>query len=80
MKIMKSILSITLLIFVSSAALTAQSYNYEEMEMQEYNALLQEWQGRLDAAQQAITEADASIEGANKCIEDNQAQIDATWD
>jgi nucleoid-associated protein YgaU len=80
MKIMKSILSITLLVFVSSAALIAQSYNYEEMEMDEYNALLQEWQGRLDAGQQAITEADANIESANKCIEDNQAQVDATWD
>jgi nucleoid-associated protein YgaU len=69
-----------LLIFFSSAFLFAQSYNYEEMEMEEYNALLQEWQGRLDAAQQAITETDGKIESANTCVEEQQAQIDATWD
>jgi len=77
---MKTILCTILLIFFSSALLFAQSYNYEEMEMEEYNALLQEWQGRLDAAQQAITETDGTIEGANKCVEEQQAQIDATWD
>ena len=79
MKLMKIVLSIMISVFISSS-IFAQSYNYEEMEMEEYNALLQEWQGRLDAAQQAITETDAKIESANKCVEDNQAQIDATWD
>ena len=79
MKLMKIVFSILISVLICTS-IFAQSYNYEEMEMEEYNAYLQEWQGRLDAAQQAITETDTKIESANKCVEDNQAQIDATWD
>jgi len=58
----------------------AQSYNYEEMEMDEYNALLQEWQGRLDAAQKGIAEEDAKIADLQKQLDDTQAQVDGVWD
>jgi nucleoid-associated protein YgaU len=80
MKIITTFLGVMILIFFSSSFLFAQSYNYEEMEMEEYNALLQEWQGRLDAGQQAITEEDGKIESATTCIDEQQTQIDATWD
>ncbi len=72
--------TLILMILVGASLLFGQSYNYEEMDMDEYNALLQEWQGRLDAAQKAIAEEDARIAAANTCNEEQQAQIDAVWD
>lgn len=81
MKIMKVCLYLVLALALTSApAIYAQSYNYEEMEMDEYNALLQEWQSRLDAAQKALAEEDAKIAELTKEGDDVQAQIDATWD
>jgi predicted nucleic acid-binding Zn-ribbon protein len=50
------------------------------MEMDEYNALLQEWQGRLDAANQGIAAEDTKMADVSKQTEDVQAQIDALWD
>jgi hypothetical protein len=50
------------------------------MEMDEYNALLQEWQGRLDAANQGIAGEDTKIADVTKQTDDVQAQIDALWD
>ncbi len=79
MKIAKLLLSFMLVLAVSSA-LMAQSYNYEEMEMDEYNALLQEWQGRLDAAQKGIAEEDAKIAALQGDLDETQGQVDATWD
>jgi nucleoid-associated protein YgaU len=58
----------------------AQSYNYEEMEMDEYNALLQEWQARLDAANQGIAAEDTKVADVSKQTDDVQAEIDALWD
>ena len=81
MKIMKILLYLILALALSSVTTVfAQSYNYEEMEMDEYNALLQEWQARLTAAQQGITEEDAKIVALNGEIEGVQAQIDGEWD
>jgi nucleoid-associated protein YgaU len=69
-----------LLIVLIGSTLFAQSYNYEEMDMDQYNALLQEWQGRLDAAQKAITDEDARLAEATTCNEETQAAIDGVWD
>jgi nucleoid-associated protein YgaU len=79
MKIMKIFLYFVLILALSSVSF-AQSYNYEEMEMDEYNALLQEWQARLDAANQGISAEDTKIADLTKQTDDVQAQIDATWD
>ena len=79
MKIMKIFLYFALVLTLSSVSF-AQSYNYEEMEMDEYNALLQEWQARLDAANQGIAAEDTKIADLTKQTDDVQAQIDATWD
>ena len=65
MKIMKIFLYFALVLTLSSVSF-AQSYNYEEMEMDEYNALLQEWQARLDAANQGIAAEDTKIADLTK--------------
>ncbi len=81
MKITKILLYLVLALTVSSfSVVMAQSYNYEEMEMDEYNALLQEWQNRLDAAQKGIAEEDAKIAEAQGQLDETQAQVDAVWD
>jgi len=79
MKIAKLLLSFMLVLAISSAVM-AQSYNYEEMEMDEYNALLQEWQSRLDAAQKGIADEDAKIAELQGQLDETQGQVDATWD
>ena len=73
------LLNVFLILLLSSTFAFSQSYNYEEMEMEEYNALLQEWQGRLDAAQKAIAEEEAKLATSQTCVDEQQAQIDATW-
>ncbi len=80
MKVTKSVLYLILMILLTlSSTIFAQSYNYEEMKMDEYNALVQEWQGRVKAAQDAITLEDQRIEAAKKCNDETQASIDAAW-
>jgi len=74
------LMTLILMILVGSSFLFAQSYDYEEMDMDQYNALLQEWQGRLDAAQKAIADEDTRITTAQKCNDDTQAQIETVWD
>lgn len=74
------LMSLILIVLIGSSVLFAQSYNYEEMDMDQYNALLQEWQGRLDAGQKAITDEDARLADATKCNEETQAAIDTVWD
>jgi nucleoid-associated protein YgaU len=76
-KLILIVISVTILVVLNSAF--AQSYNYEEMEMEEYEALLAEWQGRLDAAQVGINEEDNLINDLQSQLDDTQAQIDATW-
>jgi nucleoid-associated protein YgaU len=74
------LMSLILMVLIGSTFLFGQSYNYEEMDMDQYNALLQEWQGRLDAAQKAITDEDTRLADATKCNEETQAAIDNEWD
>ena len=74
------LMSLILMVLIGSSFLFGQSYNYEEMDMDQYNALLQEWQGRLDAAQKAITDEDTRLADATKCNEETQAAIDKEWD
>lgn len=71
------VISVALLVAVNSAF--AQSYNYEEMGSEEYDALLAEWQGRLDAAQVGITEEDNMIADLQKQLDETQTQIDTEW-
>jgi nucleoid-associated protein YgaU len=75
---------ITLLVIgslaVFSSALLAQSYNYEEMKMDEYNAELAKWQGRLDAAQTGIQQEDAKIADLQGQHDGLQTEIDGVWD
>jgi nucleoid-associated protein YgaU len=77
MKLVSIVLS--LLVIANFAAFAQDSYNYEEMKMEEYNALLAEWQGRLDAAQQGIAAEDEKIAAAQKCVGDQQVLIDSVW-
>ncbi|MHB2149193.1 LysM peptidoglycan-binding domain-containing protein [Calditrichota bacterium LG25] len=65
---------------VMANVVLAQSYNYEEMTQEQYNALLTEWQQRLDAAKKAIAEEEAKIEQLKKEYDALQAEIDKTWD
>ena len=76
-KVLTLVLLSALLVF---STVLAQSYNYEEMTQEQYNALLAEWQQRLDAAQKGIDEENAKIEDLKKQLDDLQAQIDAEWD
>jgi nucleoid-associated protein YgaU len=80
MKVTKSVLYLTLMaLLILSSTIFAQSYNYEEMKMDEYNSLLVEWQGKVKAAQDAIVLEDQRIEAAKKCNDETQASVDAVW-
>jgi nucleoid-associated protein YgaU len=81
MKLSKLIIMLVLVITaVSFSPLYAQySYNYEEMEMDEYNALLAEWKGRLEKAQKEIAAVDAQITDTQAQIDATQAEIDGLW-
>ncbi len=78
MKLSKLILIAILTLVISGSAFT-QSFNYEEMEMEEYEALLADWQGRLDAAQVGINEEDNLMTNLQAQLDETQAQIDAEW-
>jgi nucleoid-associated protein YgaU len=75
-----TLLAIIAISLFALSSVFAQSYDYETMKMEEYNALLAEWQQRLDAAKTCITDEDTKIADLKKEQEDVQAQIDATWD
>lgn len=75
-----TLLAIIALSLFAFSSVFAQSYDYETMKMEEYNALLAEWQQRLEAAKTCLTEEDAKIADLQKEHEDLQAQIDETWD
>jgi nucleoid-associated protein YgaU len=79
MKISKIVFCLILAVVLSLSSLLAQSYNYEEMGMDEYNALLQEWQGRLEAAQNGIAQEDEAIARLNEEYASLQNQIDSEW-
>jgi len=80
MKFAKLILMvIAIATLVISGSVSAQSYNYEEMEMEEYEALLADWQGRLNSAEVCVNEEDNLMADLQKQIDDTQAAIDAEW-
>ena len=80
---MKIRLVLSMILLVSILAVTgvfAQgSYNYEEMEQEQYNALLAEWQQRVDGAQQGIDGESTTIDGLTAELDSLQGQIDAEW-
>jgi nucleoid-associated protein YgaU len=67
------------IMLVSVASVIAQSYNYEEMEEEQYLAYLQEWQNRLSAAETGITEQDARIASLQQELDALNADIESTW-
>ena len=73
------ILSLFLSLVFANVVLAQYSYNYEEMTQEQYNALLAEWQQRLDAAKKGIAEEEAKIEQLKKEYDALQAEIDQTW-
>jgi len=77
-RIMLSLI-LLLSIFAFTGVFAQGSYNYEEMEQEQYNALLAEWQQRLDNGQQGIDGENTTIDDLNKQLEDMQAQIDGEW-
>ncbi len=80
MKMSKVLTLILLSALLAFTTVYAQSYNYEEMTQEQYNAYLADWQGRLDAAQKGIEAENAAIENLKKELDDTQAQIDKEWD
>lgn len=73
-----AIVTLVLSVLAFGTAL-AQSYNYEEMTQEQYNAYLAEWQNRLNAAQGGISDEDAKIEELKKQLDQTQGEIDQTW-
>ncbi len=74
------IVSLFLSFTLANVIFAQQSYNYEEMTQEQYNALLTEWQQRLDTAKKGIADEEAKIEQLKKEYDNLQAQIDQTWD
>ena len=77
----KSIFTVLLLVVVLAfSSVFAQTYNYEEMTQEQYNAYLAEWQGRLDGAQTGITGENESMDALKAELDQLQAQVDGEWD
>ena len=73
-------LFVLLLSFLAFGSVFAQnSYNYEEMEMDQYNAYLVDWQSRLDAANQGIADEQQKIDDLNAQLTAIQGDIDNNW-
>lgn len=68
-----------LLMFVCLTSAFAQSYNYEEMTQEQYQAELQKWQERLATGEQGISDEDARIASLQAELETLNADIDQTW-
>lgn len=66
-------------VLVSFASVIAQSYNYEEMEEEQYLAYLQEWQSRLTNAEQGITQEEARIASLQEELASLDGDIESTW-
>ncbi|HGY55994.1 MAG TPA: LysM peptidoglycan-binding domain-containing protein [Caldithrix abyssi] len=80
---MKRILTIAVLlvsILAFSNVFAQYSYNYEEMEQEEYNALLAEWQQKLQQAESNINDENAKIDALKSELDQTQSEIDATWE
>ena len=76
----KTIFTVLLLVSLFAVSGIAQTYNYEEMTQEQYNAYLAEWQQRLEAGQTGIDTENAAIDELNKELDALQAEIDGTWD
>lgn len=79
MKVKTFLIMVVLLSVVAFSSVFAQTYNYEEMTQLQYNEYLQDWQTRLEAAQQGIADEDAKIAELNKEMESLQSDIDGSW-
>lgn len=77
MKLFKLAFLAVLLSVVSVMA--QQSYNYEEMEEEQYTAYLQEWQNRLAAGEKGITDEDARIASLQQELDALNGEVDALW-
>lgn len=78
---MKIRLVLSMILLVSMFAVTSvfAQYDYETMEQEQYNALLTEWQGRVDAANQGISTETATIDSLNAGLTSMQSEVDAEW-
>lgn len=77
----KSILTVMVLVIVLAfSSVFAQTYNYEEMTQEQYNAYLAEWQGRLDAAQTGIDGENSEMDALKAEMDALQGGIDSEWD
>lgn len=76
---MTLIVSLFLSLIFANVIFAQQSYNYEEMTQEQYNALMADWQKRLDTAKKGIAEEEAKIEQLKKEYDSLQAQIDQNW-
>ncbi|HES59690.1 MAG TPA: LysM peptidoglycan-binding domain-containing protein, partial [Caldithrix sp.] len=73
------VLSLILLVSVFTVTNLFAQYDYETMEQEQYNALLTEWQGRVDAASQGLTTETAAIDSLNAQLASLQSGVDAEW-
>lgn len=78
---MKIRIVLSMILLVSMFAVTSvfAQYDYETMEQEQYNALLTEWQGRVDAANQGIATETSTIDSLNADLGTLQSGIDTEW-
>lgn len=70
---------IAVLFLLLSVAASAQSYDYEEMSMDEYRAELAKWEQRLADANAALQAEEARCQQTQDEMAIVQEEIDATW-
>jgi len=73
------VLSLILLVSIFTFTNLFAQYDYETMEQEQYNALLTEWQGRVDAANQGIATETATIDSLSAGLGSLQSEVDAEW-
>jgi nucleoid-associated protein YgaU len=73
------VLSLILLVSIFTFTNLYAQYDYETMEQEQYNALLTEWQGRVDAANQGIATETSTIDSLNAELGSLQSEVDAEW-
>ena len=80
MKKMTKLFALVLVLVFALNISYAQSYDYENMEMDTYKAELAKWQQRETAANQGITDENAKIEELNKQLAAADKETADTWD
>ena len=73
------VFSMILLVSIFAVSNVFAQYDYETMEQEQYNALLAEWQQRVDAANQGIETETATADSLNSDLTSLQSQVDAEW-